>query len=162
LNNTLKERSTIPYKFVIYHVAAFPSVRKWDGSTAKDIRKHWVPLFEEYGVSAVFENHDHAYKRSKLLKRGVVDPTGVLYFGDGGWAVDARTPKTPEEVWEWVNDWYSDSYANDNLAQGPSSGTTKTIKGGCYDSTADGVRVAERMGLPLDHADPYTGFRVAD
>ena len=99
LNNTLKERSTIPYKFVIYHVAAFLSVRKWDGSTAKDIRKHWVPLFEEYGVSAVFENHDHAYKRSKLLKRGVVDPTGVLYFGDGGWAVDARTPKTPEEVW---------------------------------------------------------------
>lgn len=99
LNTILKERSSIPYKFVIYHVAAFPSVRKWDGTTAEEIRKHWVPLFEEYGVNAVFENHDHAYKRSKLIKRGVVDPTGVLYFGDGGWAVDARTPRSPEEVW---------------------------------------------------------------
>jgi len=26
---------------------------------------------------------------------------------------------------------------------------------------ADGVRVAERMGLPPEHADIYTGFRVA-
>lgn len=100
LNRTLKERSAIPYKFVIYHVAAFPSVRKWDGKISEQIRKHWVPLFEEYGVDAVYENHDHAYKRSKPIKRGAIDPSGVLYIGDGGWAIDApRTPKDPEDTW---------------------------------------------------------------
>jgi formylglycine-generating enzyme required for sulfatase activity len=45
--------------------------------------------------------------------------------------------------------------------QGPPNGSNKVAKGGCYDSFADGVRVSERMGLPPDHADPFTGFRVA-
>lgn len=64
-------------------------------------------------------------------------------------------------VWEWVADWYADGYISNDPAEIPSSGTEKVVKGGCYDSFADGVRVAERMGLPPDHADRYTGFRVA-
>jgi formylglycine-generating enzyme required for sulfatase activity len=67
-------------------------------------------------------------------------------------------------VWEWVSDWYSDEYYKnmpDDNPQGPSKGIEKVAKGGCYDSLADGVRVAERMGLPPEHADIYTGFRVA-
>ncbi len=67
-------------------------------------------------------------------------------------------------VWEWVSDWYTDTYSKDmpkQDPQGPSTGTKKVVKGGCYDSLADGVRVSERLGLPRDHADPYTGFRVA-
>lgn len=67
-------------------------------------------------------------------------------------------------VWEWVNDWYDDGYyanISDDNPQGPDSGTQKVVKGGCYDSLSDGVRVTERMGLPLDYSDAYTGFRVA-
>lgn len=66
-------------------------------------------------------------------------------------------------VWEWVSDWYDNAYyANmtDSDPTGPSTGTKKVVKGGCYDSLADGVRVAERMGLPPDHTDAYTGFRI--
>ena len=115
---------------------------------------------------------DHTWANYKEFESDNVDTSRVGFYNgkntleNGMMTHDARSPSgcydMSGNVWEWVNDWYSDSYANDNLAQGPSSGTTKTIKGGCYDSTADGVRVAERMGLPLDHADPYTGFRVAD
>jgi formylglycine-generating enzyme required for sulfatase activity len=67
-------------------------------------------------------------------------------------------------VWEWVSDWYDDSYPShlerDN-PKGPEKGVKKVVKGGCYDSLADGVRVSERMGLDPEYADSYTGFRVA-
>lgn len=67
-------------------------------------------------------------------------------------------------VWEWVADWYSPGYfktAPPSNPKGPDTGTEKIAKGGCYDSLAQGVRVAERLPLPPDHADAYTGFRVA-
>jgi formylglycine-generating enzyme required for sulfatase activity len=81
---------------------------------------------------------------------------------------DAKSPcgayDMSGNVWEWVSDWYLDGHL-DNIAsndpQGPSTGTQKVAKGGCYDSLADGVRVSERMGLPPDHTDAYTGFRIA-
>ena len=66
-------------------------------------------------------------------------------------------------VWEWVSDWFDDAYTenmSDKDPQGPASGTKKIVKGGCYDSLADGVRVTERLALPLDHTDSYTGFRI--
>ncbi len=67
-------------------------------------------------------------------------------------------------VWEWTSDWFDEDYiANmpEKDPQGPSQGTQKVAKGGCYDSLSDGVRVTERMGLPPDYCDAYTGFRVA-
>lgn len=114
---------------------------------------------------------DHTWANYKEVESENVDTSRVGFYNgknrleNGAITHDARSPAgcydMSGNVWEWVNDWYADAYATDHLAQGPSSGTSKVIKGGCYDSTADGVRVAERMGLPLDHADPYTGFRVA-
>lgn len=67
-------------------------------------------------------------------------------------------------VWEWVADWNSSESTgqlNDN-PQGPPSGSNKVAKGGCYDSLAAGVRVAERIAMPPDHWDAFTGFRVAN
>lgn len=51
-------------------------------------------------------------------------------------------------VWEWV------AADNQNLSY-------RIVKGGCYDSLAPGVRVSERLALPPDYSDIYTGFRVA-
>lgn len=81
---------------------------------------------------------------------------------------DAKSPigayDMSGNVWEWVHDWDDpDYYAKnkDRNPQGPSKGTEKIAKGGCYDSLAEGVRVAERIALPPDHSDIYTGFRIA-
>jgi len=67
-------------------------------------------------------------------------------------------------VWEWVSDWYDDSYY-ENMPElnpkGPYTGIMKVVKGGCYDSLSDGVRVSERLGLLPNHCDAYTGFRIA-
>ncbi|MBA3816322.1 MAG: SUMF1/EgtB/PvdO family nonheme iron enzyme, partial [Parachlamydiaceae bacterium] len=66
-------------------------------------------------------------------------------------------------VWEWVADWFMDDYLNmsDTDPSGPATGSKKVVKGGCYDSLVEGVRVAERLGLPPDHTDAFTGFRIA-
>jgi hypothetical protein len=100
LKNTLEQRQHVPHKFAAYHVAAYPSVRNFNDKIQTQIRKNWSPLFEKYGVNVAFENHDHAYKRSKPIRNGKVDPKGVIYIGDGGWSVEKpRAPRRAEKFW---------------------------------------------------------------
>jgi len=90
LRETLAARAATPWVFPIYHVPAYPSVRSFAGSTSARVREHWVPLFEAAGLGVVFENHDHAYKRTHPLRRGQRDATGVVYVGDGAWGAGPR------------------------------------------------------------------------
>ena len=99
LDRTLADRVRTPHLIVVYHVPAYPSVRRYDGPICASIREHWVPLFEQYGVDVVFENHDHAYKRTPLIRNGRVDPDGVLYLGDGAWGANIRKVHVPENTW---------------------------------------------------------------
>ncbi len=99
LEDALKERSGRDYIIAFYHVPAFPSHRDYDGRINKEIREHWVPLFDSYGVRMAFECHDHAYKRSPPIKDMEINPEGTYYFGDGGWGVKMRSVKDPEETW---------------------------------------------------------------
>jgi len=90
LARTLKERQDCPNVFVVNHVPAYPSVRAFDGAdgklgTGEENRRYWSPLFERYNVDAVFEHHDHTYKRTHPLLDGRPNAKGVLYLGDGSW-----------------------------------------------------------------------------
>ncbi len=102
LAKTLKEREDRDTVFAFNHVPAYPSYRAYNGDkeegsgTGGGNRKHWVPLFERYNVDAVFEHHDHAYKRSHPLLGGHVNDNGILYLGDGSWG-RLRSPATPAE-----------------------------------------------------------------
>lgn len=100
LSESLKERKERKWKFALYHVPAYPSVRAYSGIRSAKIRKYWVPLFEKHHLEAAFENHDHAYKRSHPILNGAVNPRGVLYLGDGSWGVEKpRTPRSPAQSW---------------------------------------------------------------
>jgi hypothetical protein len=99
LENTLIQHRDFPYKFATYHVAAYPSYYKYDKTTPAQIRSHWVPLFEKHGIQTSFEHHNHTYKVSHPIKEGQVDPTGVLYLGDGSWGVKPRTPTPASKTW---------------------------------------------------------------
>jgi len=94
LETTLENRKETLYKMAIYHVGAYPAVYPFYGKVPSSIRTHWVPLFEQYGVTAAFEHHNHAYKRTYPLKNGRMDPRGVIYFGDGCWGVPTRSVRS--------------------------------------------------------------------
>jgi acid phosphatase type 7 len=98
LATRLWERKNIPHKFALYHIPAYPSVHKMTEEVGTEIRKYWVPSFDSYHLTAAFENHEHAYKRTHPLLNGFMDPKGVVYIGDGGWGVrKARKPRRVNE-----------------------------------------------------------------
>jgi hypothetical protein len=90
LAGALKEREDCPNLFVFNHVPAYPSHRNFEGEdgefgTGEENRIHWAPLFERHRVDAVFEHHDHTYKRTHPMLDGRPNEQGVLYLGDGSW-----------------------------------------------------------------------------
>lgn len=96
LAETLRSRRHVPHLMPVYHVPAYPSHRsdkKGDSAlTTQQIRTNWCPLFEKYGVRMAFEHHDHTFKRTHPIRAGKVDPKGIIYLGDGCWAVVKRQP----------------------------------------------------------------------
>lgn len=88
LAETLEKRANQRYKFAIYHVPAYPSVRSFNTHQSILIRRYWTSLFESGGIQVAFEHHDHAYKRTAPLLQNKIDPKGVVYLGDGGWGVE--------------------------------------------------------------------------
>ncbi len=95
LQDALRRSYSCTHRFALYHVPAYPSVRQYGMKESAAIRRHWVPLFERYSMHGVFENHEHAYKRTHPLIDGSEHPDGVVYFGDGSWGVKPRKPKSP-------------------------------------------------------------------
>ena len=67
-------------------------------------------------------------------------------------------------VWEWVADWYSDSYYSVSQVlnpTGPEQGDFRALRGGSWNSSLDFVRTTARFRrLPDDIADTI-GFRCA-
>jgi len=67
-------------------------------------------------------------------------------------------------VWEWTQDWYDADYyqrASGSDPRGPEAGTLKVMRGGCWMSGPDSVRVSCRKAeLPSTWA-PNVGFRCA-
>ena len=63
----------VQHIFVTMHHPPY-SVSLHGGQT--ELREAWTPLFERYGVKAVFSGHDHVYSRAER--------NGVRYFVSGG------------------------------------------------------------------------------
>jgi len=104
LERTLNDRTNIPHVFPIYHVPAFPSVRHYMDDTMVRIRENWVPVFEKFGIAMVFENHDHAYKRTHPIRSGKVASNGIVYVGDGAWGTVTRPIGSRQDYEAWYID----------------------------------------------------------
>jgi len=98
LEETLQHYGDRPHRIAVYHVPFFPTYRSFLGADSVAGREHWQPLFDEYNLTVAFENHDHTFKRSKLIRGNEVDPEGVLYLGDGNMGV---TPRPVQHGDEW-------------------------------------------------------------
>jgi formylglycine-generating enzyme required for sulfatase activity len=67
-------------------------------------------------------------------------------------------------VWEWCQDWYSSSYYSSspsNNPTGPSSGSSRVLRGGCTDSSARSCRVSYRGYGNPDFRSTDRGLRLA-
>jgi 3',5'-cyclic AMP phosphodiesterase CpdA len=105
LDQALAARTQVLGRFAIYHKSAYPCVYPYDGAIPQKIRAHWCPLFDKYELPIAFENHNHAFKRTFPIRDNRVDPSGVVYLGDGCWGAMPRKPR---------KDWYSAKAENKN------------------------------------------------
>lgn len=90
LTSVLNSTAAGSFKMAMYHAPGYPSVRPFTNAESTGVRTHFVPVFEQYGLTVGLENHDHAFKRTKLLLGGAENPAGILYVGDGAMGVKAR------------------------------------------------------------------------
>ena len=90
LDAELEADRSFRYHFAFYHVPLYPSVRAYDGLGSAAGRTAWLPIFDKHHLTTAFEHHDHAFKRTKLLRDNQPDPGGTLYLGDGCWGQGAR------------------------------------------------------------------------
>jgi acid phosphatase type 7 len=90
LNAQLSAHDGVPCKIAVYHVPLYPCYRAFDGGGSVKGRQTWLPIFDQHHLTAAFENHDHAFKRTLLLRENKPDPQGTLYLGDGCWGMSAR------------------------------------------------------------------------
>ncbi|MBO7524580.1 MAG: formylglycine-generating enzyme family protein, partial [Verrucomicrobia bacterium] len=65
-------------------------------------------------------------------------------------------------VWEWCLDWYG-SYPTSSVTdpEGPSTGSSRMLRGGSWYDSADACRSAFRNCYHPSDYDYYIGFRVA-
>ncbi len=67
-------------------------------------------------------------------------------------------------VWEWCQDWYAINYYSSSPQtnpMGPSSGSYRVGRGGCWSSNARNCRVSSRLNYIPDRRDDYLGLRLA-
>lgn len=67
-------------------------------------------------------------------------------------------------VWEWVNDWYAETYyakSPDSHPKGPDKGKFKVLRGGSWNYASRNLRVALRFRNNPGNRSDYSGFRCA-
>jgi formylglycine-generating enzyme required for sulfatase activity len=66
-------------------------------------------------------------------------------------------------VWEWVADWYSESYIPVDVRnpKGPVGGTEKVIRGGGWYDDSSRITAIRRMHADLLYRSDDIGFRCA-
>lgn len=68
-------------------------------------------------------------------------------------------------IWEWVADWYDPTYYSVSPSEappGPANGSSRTLRGGHYDSYTGVLRTSYRLGDdPSASSWPHRGFRCA-
>ena len=155
-----------------YHL---PTEAQWERAAAWDGSKHWrygngsdsiSGLNANYAISDPL-NISQGGRCASTSPAGWFD--GMNVIPNGPRTVDSPSPvgcyDMSGNVWEWCNDWCDSSYYSRSPSsdpQGPSSGSERVFRGGCWiNPTSDSCRSAWREGMPPSESNILTGFRLA-
>ena len=138
-------------------------ISKLDSITGKNFR---LPTEAEWEYAARGGNKSRGYKYSGSNSVGDV----AWYTDNSGSETHPVKSKSPNElgiydmsgnVWEWCQDWYG-SYESSSQTNptGPSSGSSRVIRGGGWSNHARGCRVSFRSYSTPDFRSSYLGLRL--
>ena len=134
-----------------------------------------LPTEAEWEFAARGGNKSHGYKYAGSNTLGDVawylNNIPSQEWGAEGCCPQPVATKTPNElglydmsgnVWEWCQDWFS-YYEDEELTDpvGPSTGTDRVLRGGCWHTTASACRVSKRYGNMPSYREYMIGLRLA-
>lgn len=115
------ENNKNKFKFVSYHVPIYSVCEAFDRDPSRYLYAlfHWVPNFDKYKVATVFQNHVHAFKRTKPLTGNTPTQNGTVYVGDGAYGAiiaEMCNPDITVDIFDAYgksnNMWLSEVYAD--------------------------------------------------
>lgn len=129
LEEQLKRFQDVKFKIAMYHIPLYPSHRRFSEDMSRAGRKHWAPLFDQYGLTVAFEHHDHTFKRTYKIyngKKAKKNGPGTIYLGDGSFGKSPREPRK--------NRWFLEK-ANGNPHFWRGDISSDQLEAGAYDSS---------------------------
>ena len=147
-------------------------IRKLNALTGENFR---LPTEAEWEYAARGGNKSRGYKYAGSNTLGNVawywDNIPSQSSGSAGYGTQVVATKSPNElglydmsgnVWEWCQDWY-DSYSSGSQTNptGPSWGSDRVLRGGCWGFSARSCRVSIRDCYAPDSRHNDLGLRLA-
>ena len=140
-------------------------IRKLNEATGK---KYRLPTEAEWEFAARGGNKSKGY-----LYSGSNEIDAVAWYDNNSHGeVHPVGAKAPNElgiydmsgnVWEWCSDWFG-AYSDESLTnpQGPSTGTARILRGGCWYTIPQMSRVSYRDYFAPENRHAFFGFRVVE
>ena len=110
------------------------------------------------GTTTAYSFGDTITPKQANYARNVAKTTPVGTYPANAWGFHDMHGN----VWEWCSDWYGD-YPDGSASDpvGPSVGSARVFRGGCWDNGGRGMRSAFRYGDTPDFRYSILGFRLS-